>query len=157
MKVSSVSAWSAHGLAWIAGIWLAFGPVYQGVSTPAVVQSESKSPASVGEMATPASQVVVESETTRYTSFLIEQNGLWVMWLLLVPVLLTGIVVLAVRRADISQMRRFLLLWGSTMLLLVLCAVSILSIGVLYLPAALALVFTAFTYPRGRSVALGAI
>ena len=93
-KPAVVSAWAAHGLAWIAGIFLAFGPVYSGSS-----------------------------------SSLVEKNGLYVIWLLLVPVLLTGIVVLAVRRADISQMRRFLLLWGSTMLLLVLCAVSILSIG----------------------------
>ena len=119
-KPAVVSAWAAHGLAWIAGIFLAFGPVYSGSS-----------------------------------SSLVEKNGLYVIWLLLVPVLLTGIVVLVVRRADISQMRRFLLLWGSAVLLLGLCAVSILSIGVFYLPAALALVFTAFTYPRGRSVALG--
>ncbi len=149
MKVSSVSAWSAHGLAWIAGIWLAFGPVYQGVSTPPVVQSESMSPASVGEMATPASQVVVESETTRYTSSLIEQNGLWVLWLLLVPVLLTGIVLRAVWQNN----ARNALLWGVALVLLGLCVLAGYSIGVFYLPAALALVFTAFTYPRGRSVA----
>ena len=149
MKVSSVSAWSAHGLAWIAGIWLAFGPVYQGVSTPPVVQSESMSQASVGEMATPASQVVVESETTRYTSSLIEQNGLWVLWLLLVPVLLTGIVLRAVWQNN----ARNALLWGVALVLLGLCVLAGYSIGVFYLPAALALVFTAFTYPRGRSVA----
>ena len=153
MKVPSVSAWSAHGLAWIAGIWLVFRPVYQGVSTPAVVQSESMSPASVGEMATPASQVVVESETTRYTSFLIEQNGLWVLWLLLVPVLLTGIVLRAVWQNN----ARNALLWGVALVLLGLCLLAGYSIGVFYLPAALALVFTAFTYPRGRCVALGAI
>ena len=149
MKVSSVSAWSAHGLAWIAGIWLAFGPVYQGVSTTPVVQSESMSPASVGEMATPASQVVVESETTRFTSSLIEQNGLWVLWLLLVPVLLTGIVLRAVWQNN----ARNALLWGVALVLLGLCVLAGYSIGVFYLPAALALVFTAFTYPRGRSVA----
>ena len=153
MKVSSVSAWSAHGLAWIAGIWLALGPAYQGVSPPIVVQSESVSPASGNEAAIPVLDDESGGETKRFTATLIEQNGLWVLWLLLVPVLLTGIVVVVVRRADISQMRRFLLLWGSAMLLLVLCAVSILSIGVFYLPAALALVFTAFIYPRGRSVA----
>ena len=76
-KPAVVSAWAAHGLAWIAGIFLAFGPVYSGSS-----------------------------------SSLVEKNGLYVIWLLLVPVLLTGIVVLVVRRADISQMRRFLLLLG---------------------------------------------
>ena len=118
VKPVLISAWAAHGLAWIAGIFLAFGPVYSGSS-----------------------------------SSLVEKNGLYVIWLLLVPVLLTGVVVLVVRLAGISQMRRFLLLWGSAVLLLGLCAVSILSIGVFYLPAALALVFTAFTYPRGRSVA----
>ena len=157
VKTAFVSALVAHAFAWLAGFYLAFVPFYQGVVVAPVIQLESIPPASGNEAAIPVLDDESGSGTKRFTATLIEINGLWVMWLLLVPVLLTGIVVLAVRRADISQMRRFLLLWGSTMLLLVLCAVSILSIGVLYLPAALALVFTAFTYPRGRSVALGAI
>ena len=149
MKVSSVSAWSAHGLAWIAGIWLALGPVYQGVSPPVVVQSESVSPASGNEAAIPVLDDESGGETKRFTATLIEQNGLWVLWLLLVPVLLTGIVLRAVWQNN----ARNALLWGIALALLGLCVLAGYSIGVFYLPAALALVFTAFTYSRGRSVA----
>ncbi len=149
MKVSSVSAWSAHGLAWIAGIWLALGPVYQGVSPPVVVQSESVSPASGNEAAIPVLDDESGGETKRFTATLIEQNGLWVLWLLLVPVLLTGNVLRAVWQNN----ARNALLWGIALALLGLCVLAGYSIGVFYLPAALALVFTAFTYSRGRSVA----
>ena len=149
MKVSSVSAWSAHGLAWIAGIWLALGPVYQGVSPPVVVQSESVSPASGNEAAIPVLDDESGGETKRFTATLIEQNGLWVLWLLLVPVLQTGIVLRAVWQNN----ARNALLWGIALALLGLCVLAGYSIGVFYLPAALALVFTAFTYSRGRSVA----
>jgi hypothetical protein len=149
VKVSSVSAWSAHGLAWIAGIWLALGPVYQGVSPPVVVQSESVSPASGNEAAIPVLDDESGGETKRFTATLIEQNGLWVLWLLLVPVLLTGNVLRAVWQNN----ARNALLWGIALALLGLCVLAGYSIGVFYLPAALALVFTAFTYSRGRSVA----
>jgi hypothetical protein len=69
--------------------------------------------------------------------------------LLLVPVLQTGIVLRAVWQNN----ARNALLWGIALALLGLCVLAGYSIGVFYLPAALALVFTAFTYPRGRSVA----
>ena len=111
-KPAVVSAWAVHGLAWIAGIFLAFGPVYSGSS-----------------------------------SSLVEKNGLWVLWLLLVPVLLTGIVLRAVWQNN----ARNALLWGVALVLLGLCVLAGYSIGVFYLPAALALVFTAFTYPRSLS------
>ena len=83
---------------------------------------------------------------------LIEVNGLYVIWLLLVPVLLTGIALWATRRPGDWRARRKAILWGSSMLLLGLCALSILSIGVIYLPAAFALVFAA-VIDSGRTVA----
>ena len=116
VTATSVAAWASHILAWVVGIFLAFGPVYS-------VSSNS----------------------------LIEQNGLDVIWLLLVPVLLTGVALLAVKRASASRFTRFILLWGTAVMLMGFCAVSILSIGALYLPAAVALVFTAFTNSRNKA------
>ena len=110
------SAWAAHVLAWTAGGWLAFGPAYQGVSA---------------------------GEGTRYTATLIEVNGLYVVLLLLVPVLLSGIAVWVVRGADGGRTGRRVLLWVLAIVLLGLCALSILSIGVFYLPAALAMLVAA--------------
>ena len=83
---------------------------------------------------------------------LIEVNGLHVMWLLLVPVLLTGIALWATRRPGDWRARRKAILWGAAGLLLGLCALAILSIGVFYLPAAFALVLAAVTH-SGRTVA----
>ena len=83
---------------------------------------------------------------------LIEVNGLYVIWLLLVPVLLTGVALWATRRPGDWRARRKAILWGSSTLLLGLCALSILSIGVIYLPAAFALVFAAVT-DSGHTVA----
>ena len=103
-------------MAWVVGIFLAFGPVYRGSSNS-----------------------------------LIEQNGLDVIWLLLVPVLLTGVALLSVQRTDIRPVRRYAFLWGAAVVFLGFCAVSILSIGALYLPAAVALVFTAFTNSRNKA------
>ena len=114
-KAASVSAWAALVLAWGAGAWLAFGPVYQGVSAT-----------------------------------LIEVNGLRVIPLLLVPVLLSGIAVWAVRDTDGGRTGRRIFLWVLAVVLLGLCAVSILSIGVLYLPTALALLVAAVTGSAGR-------
>ena len=122
-SVAVVSAWVAHVLAWAAGAWLAFGPVYQGVS--AAIPGES-----VGE-------------ATRSTATLIDVNGLYVVALLVVPVLLSGIAVWVVRGADGGRTGRRVLLWVLAIVLLGLCALSILSIGVFYLPAALAMLVAA--------------
>ena len=92
-----ISTWIAHALAWIVALWLAVGPVYQGVSATAVIPGD------------------VANEPTRFTETLIEANGLRV------------------------------LLWVSVVLLLGFCAVGIASIGLLYLPAAVALVVLAVT------------
>ena len=65
MDITVVSACAAHLLTWCAGLWLAFGPVYQGVSV------------------TPTVPCGVESSATRHTATLVEQNGLWIVWLLI--------------------------------------------------------------------------
>ena len=123
--VATISAWAAHALAWGVGLWMVFGPAYQGVSV---------TPSLPGEPA---------GEATRYTATLLEANGLWVLWLLLIPILLTGLVLLAIRFTDGGQIRRKALLWTPTLVLLAFCAVAIASIGMLYLPTALAMLVAA--------------
>ncbi len=119
--VITISAWAAHALAWAAGLWFVFAPVYRGVSVTSSMPGE------------PAGEV------TRHTATLVEVNGLYVLWLLLIPVLLTGLALLAIRFTDAGQARRKALLWVSALTLLAVCVVGILSIGLFYLPAALAL------------------
>ena len=98
--VTAISAWAAHGLAWGAGLWMALGPVYQGVSG---------TPTTPGESATYA---------TRYTATLVEQNGLWVFWLLLVPIMLSALALLTIALTDAGQARRKALLWLPAIVLL---------------------------------------
>ena len=130
-RASSASAWTAHVLACATGAWLAFGPVYQGVS--ATLPGESA------------------GEAARSTATLIEVNGLYVIPLLLVPVLLSGIAVWAVRGADGGMTGRRILPWVLAVVLLGLCALLILSIGMLYLPTALAMLVAAIAGSAGRA------
>ena len=130
-RATSVSAWTAHVLAWATGAWLAFGPVYEGVS--------AREPGESGR------------EVTRSTATFIEMNGLHVVPILLVPVLLSGIAVWAVKRPYARMVGRRVLLWASAVVLLGLCALSIISIGMLYLPVALALLVAAIIGSVGRA------
>ena len=123
--VAAISAWVAHALAWAAGLWFVFAPVYQGVSV---------TPTSPGEPA---------GDVTRYTRTLVEVNGLWVLWLLLVPILLSGLALLVIRFTDAGQASRRAFPWLTALALLALCLAGILSIGLFYLPIALALLVAA--------------
>ena len=79
-----------------------------------------------------------------------EQNGLWVIWLLILPVLITGLVLLVIRLTDTGQLGRKVLLWTLTLTFLAFCAVGIFSIGLFYLPSGLALMCAAITGSVGR-------
>ena len=125
----------AHALTWVVALWLAVGPVYQGVSINGV---------------TPGG---VASEPTRFTETLIGANGARVLPLLLAPMALTALALLTVLLTDAGQARRKVLLWVLAVLLLGFCAVGIWTIGLFYLPAALALVFSAVLGSLGRNVA----
>ena len=105
-------------LALAAGSWLAFSPgFYQGVSVTA---------SSSGE-------VVQRSEQAS----LLAENGMWVLGLLAVPVALTGLGVF-------GAARRFrFLLWSVAVVLLVFSVISAMTIGLFYLPAAIALLVAA--------------
>ena len=119
--VATISAWAAHALAWVAGLWFVFGPVYRGVSG---------TPSLPGESA---------GEVTRHTTTLVGANGLWLLWLLLIPTLLSGLALLAIRFTDAGQARRRSLLWLAALALLAFCVVGIFSIGLFYLPTAIAM------------------
>lgn len=114
-------------MAWGVGLWMVFVPVYQGVS---VTASMPGGPA---------------GETTKHTRTLVEVNGLWVLTLLLVPILLSGVALLAIVLTDAGQARRRALLWTPTLALLVFCVVGVFSIGLFYVPVALALLVATIT------------
>ena len=87
---------------------------------------------------------------TRYSATAIEANGLHVILLLLVPILLTGIALLALRLTAKSQTVRKVLLWGPAVVLMGFCFVAIASIGMFYLPTALALLVAAIADLGGQ-------
>ena len=110
VEVATLSALAAHVLAWAGGVFLAF------VFVPLYGSGET----------------------------LVEVNGRGAIRLLLVPVVLTGIALAAAllthrKQSNRSQATRTMLLWSSAIVLLGLCFVAIFSVGVFYLPAALAL------------------
>ena len=120
----------AHGAAWAAFLWLLLWPLsYQGVSSTPAQQG-------VGEV--PAAPV-----DTHFSASLIEVNGPVVLIPLFVPVALTGLALLAVWVWNASPIVKRLSLWALAAVCLVFCVLGALSIGVFYLPAALALIITA--------------
>ncbi len=106
-----VSALVAHAFAWTAGAFLAFAPLYSGYS-------------SGGET---------------HTSTLIEVNGSWGVFVLSVPILLTGLVLRHVWQDDAG----IALPWIVALVLVILCFLAIFSVGIFYVPAAIALGLTA--------------
>jgi hypothetical protein len=105
-------------LALAAGSWLAFYPgFYQGVSVTA---------SSSGEVAQRSEQ-----------ASLLAENGMWALGLLAIPVALTGLGVFGAARSF-----RFLL-WSVAVVLLVFSIISGMTIGLFYLPAAIALLVAA--------------
>ena len=107
----------------VAGLFLVFSPVYQGVS----------------ETATSSGGVV----SGTYGATLLEQNGAWVLLLLLcLPVALAAIGLVGAAR------RRRLLVWAPAVVLLGFSLLAGFSIGLFYVPAAAALLLAAVTVQR---------
>ena len=77
------------------------------------------------------------------TATLIEVNGLWSALLLVIPVALTAVTLIATLPTPAHPRIMLALRWASFALLLAFCAVSILSIGIFYLPAAVATLIAA--------------
>ncbi len=120
-RISLTAAAIAHILAWAATLFFLFWPIYTGVSV------------SPGESGTSS----VSGKT------LIEVNGLWSALLLVIPVALTAVTLIATLPTPAHPRIMLTLRWASFALLLAFCAVSILSIGIFYLPAAIATLIAA--------------
>ena len=136
----------ANGVALIlavtAALWFALWPnLYQVVSDTPVVAPDSEALSSTG----PLRQTALESSPaqTRTTASLIETNGLWVISLLLFPVALAAIGLLSAVMRRTAQTSGIWYLWrtsgwASAVLLVVFCVVGAFSIGVFFLPSAVA-------------------
>jgi len=106
----------------VAGLFLVFSPVYQGVS----------------ETATSSGGVV----SGTYGATLLEQNGAWVLLLLCLPVTVAAIGLVGAAR------RNRLLVWAPAAVLLGFSLLAGFSIGLFYVPAAVALLLAAVTVQR---------
>ena len=82
------------------------------------------------------------SGNTGDTATLIEANGLWAALLLVIPVAVTAVTLIASLPNAPRPRLMLALRWASFALLLAFCAVSALSIGIFYLPAAIAMLVT---------------
>ena len=140
---TSVLVWPvlAHAAAWAAFLWLALWPAsYRGTS----VEMDSAG----------------TYTTTSHTASLVAVNGPMVLLPLFMPVALTGLALLAVWRWNPRPWIRRAFLWVLALLSLAFCLLGILSIGVFFLPSAVALVVTAVvctfrTHGRGEGAGNG--
>ena len=130
-RITTVSAWTAHGLAWVVGVWFLLAPTYQGTSGTLLPDGST--------------------EVTRHTATLVEENGLIAVSSLLVPVLVTYIPLAAIHLVEPGRAKRKILLWFPAVALLLLCMLAIFSIGMIYLPVALALFVAAVADSRRRT------
>ena len=87
---------------------------------------------------------------TKTTATLIEVNGWRVLPILLVPAALTGLALVTVLKTNAGQTRRRVLVWAASVLLLGFCILGSFSIGIFYLPSALALVVSSILVSRSR-------
>lgn len=130
----------AHALAWAAWLWLAFWPhSYQGVSA---------TPVQVDEFGNVIG--TTESEVVRHSASFVEVNGIGPLLVLFIPVILTGLGLMALLtwprigvRGDERSTGTVAILWALTVALLAFCLLGYLSFGVLYVPSALALIVAA--------------
>jgi hypothetical protein len=75
-----------------------------------------------------------------YSVSIIAVNGWWVVIPLLVPVALTALGLVVAWSWDGHGARNKLLMWALAAMLIVFCGLSMFSLGIFYLPGALALV-----------------
>ena len=111
----------SHLLAWVAVVLLVFVPVYSGAS------------------ATATSAGAIPSQPVQATATFIEVNGWGVLPFILVPVAISGAGLLGVILVGPGRVLRRAPLGISALLLLGFFIAGSLSIGIFYLPAALAM------------------
>jgi len=114
------SAFVSHALSWVAFLWLMLWPYsYRGVSVTETVPGGPP------------------GQSTEFHASFVAVNGLWVIPVFLVPVAITALL-LAVAVQNRSRKVAALAAWPLVAMLLVFCALGVFSVGLLYLPAALA-------------------
>ena len=125
----------AHLLAWAAFLWLVFGPsFYQGSS-----------------IVSTGPDGVIQKET-QLSASIVEINGRGVLIPLLVPVIFTALGLLTAINRNYADRRNKVMLWVITVLLVLFCGVGMFSIGLFYLPAALAMIIGAAVVTVGSRV-----
>ena len=131
-----IAASVAHVLAWAAWLWIAFWPhSYQGVSATPVQVDE------FGNVIGTA-----ESEVVRHSASFVEVNGIWPLLALFIPVILTGLALIALLTWQGRSAGRVLVIGGLALALLAFCVLGYLSFGIMYLPAALPLIVATFLF-----------
>ena len=131
-RAAVVSATVTHLLAWTAFLWLALWPYsYRGTSA---------TPVSVDGASAAATEVV------QYSASLTEVNGYWVLLPLFAPVLVTALSLLSLLAWKGGRVGNTLILGGLAVVLLIFCVLGALSIGLFYLPAAIASIATAIVF-----------
>jgi hypothetical protein len=121
---------TAHLLAWGAFLFLAFWPYsYQGTE------------------ATPVGPDGSGGEVVHVSASLIEVNGWGALIPLLVPVALTALGFVVAWTWDGQNARNKFLMWTFAVLLIVFCGLALFSLGIFYLPGALALLASAIIMP----------
>ena len=81
-----------------------------------------------------------------------EFNGYWSVLAFFVPVVVTGLALMFLLTRRVRRVANALVVWGLSVVLLVFCGLGYLSFGILYLPAAIALIVTAVAFGRGRGL-----
>ena len=124
---------AALALALAAFLWFALSPVsYGGVEAVAVPEGSPPAPA-----------------VRTYASFL-EVNGLWGLFVLLVPVGLASLPLFIIQVSGLRYTTAKVLLWPPAIALLGFCVLGIWSVGLFYLPAAIASLAVAVAGTRQR-------
>ena len=135
-RAALASATAAHVLGWAAFLWLVFSPFsYQGLSaTPVNLEGNGTS----------------ESTVVRYSASFTDVNGYWPLIPLFIPEFVTGLALLFLLTRKKRRNANALVVWSLTTILLVFCGLGYYGFGIFYLPAAIAMIVTAFIFGPGR-------
>ena len=113
---------------------------------PYSYQGVSATPVNVDETG------ATESVEVRHSASFTEVNGYGTLIPLFIPVLVTGMALPFLLTRRERRVTNAMVLWGLSAVLLVFCGLGSLSFGMLYLPAAIALIVTAVIFGTGRGL-----
>lgn len=120
----------AHALAWVPWLFFAFWPhTYQGVSATPVQVDELGNLVGTGE-----------SQVVRHSASFVEVNGIGSLLAIFIPVVLTGLALVVLLTWQGRGAGRVLVMGGLALAILAFCVLGYLSVGMAYVPAALAMI-----------------